>query len=389
MKHQEKFTLQLFLTIALIFPGLVPAAEPTSATQPQAVGDPADADQPSLAEPFEFFGFVNIGWGKTDGAKYRGLTEDGNGDLRNAALQLRYKPWTSTELVVQASHESVGTSPTNQFRDSVELDWLFLSHEFSTGTRVRLGRVPLPIGFYNEIKDVGTALPFYRPSGNFYGEGTWTSDSADGVAVSHPFQIGDWLASVDAYYGEWERIETDGGSLSFGVADINDALGFYAWLESPSGAFRIGVGANRFEAEGGVFLPPGVTDDEETRYLSLQVGDWPWRLRFEISRREFTGGYWQPYYAELVYHAGEKWRFAALYDVGHLYFEIPFFATFDDSVEELFALSASYAWTENLTLKLEHHWTETYGQIEDRAINLFFGEPEDVNLLIASVAWTF
>ena len=342
------------------------------------------------ASRWTLHGFLNLAWGQTDGAKYRGVDEDGTGDLRNAALQLRYQVSKSDEIVVQLAHENVGTSPTNQFREEVEFDWFFWSHEFEQGTRLRVGRVPLPIGIYNEIKDVGTALPFYRPSGNFYGEGTWTSDSVDGLVLSHTFRESKpWSVVVDGYYGSWERIETDGSTLRFGEAQIDEALGIHAWLESPSGAFRVGVGVNEFEASEGLFLAPGVTDEEQTRYFSLQAGGEKVRFNFELSRREFTGGYWQPYYAELLIRPVPRFQIGLLYDVGHLLFEIPFFATFDDQIEELFGIGLAWEARHNLVLKLEHQWVEGFGQIEDRPLNIFFDQPLDVNLLLASASYSF
>ncbi|MEM8932685.1 MAG: hypothetical protein AAGE94_15990 [Acidobacteriota bacterium] len=351
--------------------------------------DAAD-DKPEPSSRYQLFGSLNLGYGETDGPKYRGVRQDGTADLRNAAIQLRYSASPSDELVVQLAHERVGTSPTNAFRDDIEVDWAFWGHTFDDGTSLRIGRVPLPIGFYNEIKDIGTSLPFYRASGNFYGEGTWTSDSVDGIVVSR--ELGDlrgWAVSGDLYAGRWERIETDGGTLSFGEADIRDALGFFVWFDAPSGRFRVGVGANRFEAEGGVFLAPGATDDETTRYLAIEGGGDRWTTRFEISRREFTGGYWQPFYLETVIRPNDRWQLAALYDVGHLRFEVPSFATFDDRIEETFGLAIGYRWTPDLVLKLEHHWVDSYGQIEDRAINIFFDSPASLELTIASLALTF
>ncbi|MEM1202578.1 MAG: hypothetical protein AAGN66_05060 [Acidobacteriota bacterium] len=346
-----------------------------------------DKEAPSK---FRWFGSVSWAYGKTDGVKYRGVTEDGTGDLYNAAFQLRYAWDDRNSAVLQLASERVGTSPTNRFRNDVEVDWLFWDHAFVDGTRLRVGRVPLPIGFYNEIKDIGTALPFYRPSGNFYGEGTWTSDSVDGVVVSRDLaDLSGWLIYGDAYYGEWERIENDGSSLTVGEAEIEDALGFYAWAESPSGRFRLGLGANRFDATGGVFLPPGVSDEEKTRYLSMETSGERWTLRFEISRRTFTGGYWQPYYLELVVRPTDRLQVAAIYDVGHLDFTVPFFASFDDTIEEAQGLAVSYALRSDLVLKAEHHWVEGYGQIEDRSLSFFFDPPESTNLLIVGAAWTF
>lgn len=371
----------LFLTMLLCIAAALHAETPVDEEKDSA---------PSLASKLKFFGYLNAAYGETDGHDYRGATNDGTFDFRTAALQVRFTPTANSEIVVQLANESVGESPTNELRDDLELDWLFYRHRFSNGTQVRIGRVPLPIGIYNEIKDVGVALPFYRPSDNFYGEGTWTSDSVDGLVITHNMELAsDWSFQLDLYYGDWERIETDGNSLRFATADIQDAIGLFAWISPPSSGLRLGFGYNRFKTSGGVFLAPGVFDDEDTSYFSLDGNFEPWSLRFEASRRNFTGGYWQPYYLEVGVQVRSRVKINALYDVGELYYEIPFFATFDDKIEKLWGLSVNYEIRPGWVAKIEHRWTETYGQIEDRPISIFFDEPVDVKLLIVSMAVSF
>lgn len=369
----------LFLLIAaMILPAL-----------PLAAQDEELLDE-NLLEKFTIHGYFSQAWGSTNGHKYRGMPKGGTADLRNAALQLRFAPTEKDELWVQFAHESVGTSPTNEFRHDLEVDWLFYSRKFTLSTRFRIGRVPLPIGIYNEIKDVGTVLPFYRPSGNFYGEGTWTSDTVDGIVFSQTIAAGrPWYLDFDAYYGKWERIETDGNTLTFGVADIKDALGFYLWLNTPVPGLRVGVGANRFDVSGGVYLPPGVSDQEETRYFSFD-GDFDRVVfRSEYSKRTFTGGHWKAFYAELVFRLREKLKLMANYDTGILRFEIPFFATFDDPIEEAVGVGVNYAFRPNLVFKAEHYWLTGYGQIEDQTLNIFFEEPMDTNYVLLSVSVHF
>lgn len=350
----------------------------------------ATPEKSSLASRFKFFGYINVAYGETDHHQYRGATPNGTFDFRSAALQGRFEANPDNEVVIQLANESVGDSPSDALRDDLELDWLFFRHRFKNGTSVRLGRVPLPIGIYNEIKDVGTALPFFRPSDNFYGEGTWTSDSVDGIVITHNFETGaGWNFDLDLYYGEWERIESDGNGRRYAKADISDAVGIFTWVNTPWNGLRVGFGYNQFTATGGAFLAPGVSDDENTRYFSLD-GAWdPVTLRFEASRRNFTGGYWQPYYAELGLQVAAKWKVNALYDVGKLYYAIPFFATFDGDIEELWGLAVNYEIRPGWVAKLEHRWTKTLGQVEDRSLNMFFDQPLDIELTLVSVAVSF
>lgn len=337
----------------------------------------------------KLYGFVNVGYGVSEDHQHRGVPKSGTLDLHTIALQARISPNRRNEFVLQLANEKVGVSPSNELRSDLEVDWLYYHHRLSNGeTSIRLGRVPLPVGIYNEIKDVGVLLPFYRPSGVLYGDGTWTSDSVDGLVLSHRFVTPKWSFDADLYYGEWDRIETDGvGGID--VADIKNALGFWLWINTPVDGLRFGLGGNRFDASGGVFLAPGVTDREETVYYSLDADFDRFRLRAEYSKREFTGGNWNPFYVELDVGITERLRASALYDTGELLFEIPFFATFDGKVEEIYGLGARFYVKPNLVVKLERQWFEGYGQIEDVDLSIFFDEPVKANLWILSASLSF
>ncbi len=350
----------------------------------------AEDQDPNDRSKLSIHGYLSLAFGISDGHQYRGVTDDGTTELRNAAIQLRYALTKKDEFVFQISNESVGESPTNELRDPVELDWVFYHRQLSDNTTLRLGRVPLPIGIYNEIKDVGTLLPFYRPAGNFYGEGTWTSDTVDGLVLSHTLAPdAEWHLHLEAYYGSWDRIEQDGNTLSVGVADIDNGAGFYLWLNTPHPGVRFGVGANRFDASGGVYLPPGVEDEEKTRYASFEAAFDRVTFRSEYSRRTFTGGNWQAFYVELTVRLSPKLQLMGIYDLGHLHYAIPFFATFDDDMEEAVGVGVNYAFRDDLVFKAEHHWVEGYGQIEDQTVNFFFDEPLETNYLLLSLSTHF
>ena len=50
-------------------------------------------------------------------------------------------------------------SPFQVFQPDVALDWLFYEHRFADGA-VKVGRVKIPFGIYNEVRDVGTLLAY-------------------------------------------------------------------------------------------------------------------------------------------------------------------------------------------------------------------------------------
>ena len=343
-----------------------------------------------LLSKTNFHGYANQGFGFTDGRKYRGVTESGTLDLRTAALQVRFAATSKDEVVLQLSHEKVGTSPSNELRDEAQFEWLFYRRSFNNGLELKVGRVPLPIGIYSEVKDAGVVIPFFRRSSNYYGEGTWASDTVDGAVLSYTFaKNSPWSVDAEIFGGSWERIESDSTTLSFDVADVDDSYGGFLWLNTPVSGLRFGFGYNRYDVSGGLFLPPGVVDTETTRYFSIDADFDRFTARFETYDNEFTGGYWRPYYLEFIYRLNERWQLMAVRDVGILKIEIPGFATFEDELDELWGAGVAFRFKPNVIFKAEHQWARGFGQIEDRPINYFFEDPARLNLVILSASVAF
>ena len=126
----------------------------------------------------------------------------------------------------------------------IELDWAFYERRLADNTSIKVGRVQIPLGIFNEIRDVGTILPFYRPPFVMYREGTFTSETVDGVVLSHTFAAeSDWSLDFDVYGGEWELVETDFQveTAEPFIARAEDAWGVQLWLNTPLSGLRFGL----------------------------------------------------------------------------------------------------------------------------------------------------
>jgi hypothetical protein len=348
---------------------------------------PAPA-QEGLLSKLSIHGFLNQAFAIADGHQVLGITEDGTADYRSVALQFRYALTDLDQFVLQFSHEVLGKAPSNSLREDVELDWAYYARSFGTNTSVRLGRVPLPVGIFNETKDVGTLLPFFRASPSIYGDGTWTSDTIDGVVVSQVFAgSSSWALNADIYYGSWERIEGDPSINAVGLADVDNAVGTQLWLSTPVEGLRLGVGASRMDVSGGLFQP-GFVSRQDNFYYSVDADFERVAVRAEYYDNHYLGGFWKALYLELLYRPTARLTLMANYDHGDLKFTIPDFAVFDDNWSKDFALGVNYKVRPDLVLKLEHHWHEGY-DIEGESLNSFFQDQLKVNYAIASLAVSF
>lgn len=203
---------------------------------------------------FSFNAYLTQAWGETDGGQVLGLDQDGTFDYRNAALLARYQLTPNDRFVVQLSHEKIGSSPLGSVRDDLEIDWAFYEHRFKGGYEARLGRVPIPFGIYNEIRDVGTLLEFYRPPVGIYFEGAFSSEAVDGLVVSKEFFAdSSWSLGVDLYAGSWDRPEFLAPTIYEGEA--KQGRGAQLWLGTPLEGLRFGLAFQRFnQADAAVFF---------------------------------------------------------------------------------------------------------------------------------------
>jgi hypothetical protein len=341
------------------------------------------------AEPkVTFHGYLSQAFGISDDNQYLGITSDGTTEYRTAALQFRYVPSDKDGFVLQLSHEVLGASATNQLRSDVELDWVYYERRLGEASLVRIGRVPLPIGIYNEIKDVGTLLPFYRASTGIYGDGTWTSDTVDGVVVSHPIALGSrWSLDTDFYYGNWKRIEDDTSVPRVSIADITNAFGTQLWLNTPVEGVRLGFGANRIDATGGEFQK-GFTDTQKNFYYSLDASFERVMVRVEYYDDRYTGGDWKAIYGEVVVKATDRLRLMANMERGDMKFTVPDFAVFEGNWNKEVGVGLNYAFRPDLVLKVEHHWHEGY-DIEAQPVDAFFGPQLKADYALVSLSYSF
>lgn len=295
-----------------------------------------------------------------------GIPEGGTTNYRDMALQFRYEMSEKDVFVVQFSSRTIGTSPLQDFGDDIELDWAFYERRLTDETSLKVGRVQIPLGIYNELRDVGTVLPLYRPSSLFYGEGTFTSETVDGLALSHIFFAdSSWNLEASVYAGEWEAINFVPDLVSE-ISRATDAYGYQLWLVSPWDV-RVGTGLVSFIQEGGGFLEP-LNGRRDIFHASLDATFGRFMLQAEGKQETgvlllVQGQLFELDVAEWYVLAGfsltEKLRIFAQAETA--YFRSRFIPLgINDSgrdQREDVALALNYSFTPSIVLKAEYHWT--------------------------------
>jgi len=383
-------TALLLLVPALAVPQ-ARAEEPPAG--PAATTGPAGGDQPETspaAEPgvaaelaskmtFHLNGYLTQAYGRSDGDQILGIPKAGTADYRTSAIQLRVDMGHEDSFSIQLGNDRLGSSPDQKFSPEVGIDWLFYVHRFGN-LAVKVGRVKIPFGIYNEVRDVGTLLPFYRPSSDFYGTGSFTTETVDGAELSYSALDlgGGFQLDADLYAGDWEflAITSEEGLVQ---SKARGSVGGELWVTTPLRGLRLGGGGMRYTAE-----TPGIPNaSSHTEHASLE-----WELgraaaHVEVKRRVSGDARATAGYVHLGARIFPKVTVNVQGEISDLDIkEVPSTIHLDRDL----AAGVNYSFRDNLVLKLEHHWNRGY--FTDVPPDLF-GPPSKTRFFLVSLSTTF
>ncbi|MCB0299094.1 MAG: hypothetical protein KDE52_03505, partial [Calditrichaeota bacterium] len=76
----------------------------------------------------------------------------------------------SNNFIVQLTHKRLGLNPLMEITRDIELDWGFFEHRPTPSSYIKFGKVSLPLGIFNEVRDVGVLIPFFFFPSSVYGK---------------------------------------------------------------------------------------------------------------------------------------------------------------------------------------------------------------------------
>ena len=333
-------------------------------------------------------GFFTQAYAATDGSTFFGIPEEGTGNYQTMALQVSFLPSPRDTFVVQLDRETLGESRLGELRGQVEVDWAFYARDLNDSLTLRAGRMPLPLGIFNEIRDVGTLLPFYRPPVALYLDGLFIAERIDGLQLGYRQDLGEWRMESFLYGGAWEVAEAP---LYRGTGQpvrkkAQDVLGTQLWLGTPIDGLRLGMSYYQYSAELEDLAAEG--EDRRQAWRLSADGDFgAWLLRGEYAAAQGRTGKGSGWYVQAGYRPTRRLGIyaeiqrAALetrYRVGGSVERWPF--------HEEESLSINVYLRPNWVVKAEYHWATTtlveeYETAEDW--------PVDVGVGIVSLSFSF
>jgi hypothetical protein len=356
------------------------------------------------------FGHLTQAYGKSDRGTIQATTEGGTTDVGNIAVQFRWEISAQETAVVQLSHERRAGDIFTPNQGEFEIDWAFYERRFAENTTLKVGRLNVPIGIYNEIRDVGTLLPFLNLPISFYSGVLSTAETVDGISISHIFAArSDWDLEVDFYYGGWDtaqqRVEP---GARFGIvnqeARAEDGIGVQLWLNTPIRGLRLGAGGLRWLLDGPI-SPPAVKDRWNSLHLSLDLSVDPWIVRSEYRRWEFDqdfGGFLnlgislpakakrEGFYTQVGFWPTPKIGLFGQFEKTRLENSLGLLPDAYDFHEDR-ALSLNYRFRPSLVARVEYHWAETQFPLGEVLGSTPLDGPNagDVNWLIVALSASF
>ena len=325
-------------------------------------------------------GYLSQAYAKSENHQIFGIPTDGTTDYRDLALQLRYDQSKSNIFVVQVGQQRLGDSPLAESLQDVELDWAFYQRNVTERFSFKAGRIPLPLGIFNEASGAGATFPFYRPPDEFYVR-QYTSKTLEGALGSLSLDgPAKWSFDIDGYFGQWKVEQWSNGA---GRADARDAYGAQLWANTPIEGVRIGGGAYRCTVE----PAPNRAVDYLMAHASIDADLDRWRFAAEYlsGNLDYYGRY-RAYYAQAGVNLTDRTSVHLRGATARMRTST-YGRTSSARISDDIGLAVNYALQPGLLFKLEGHTNE--GLLREDIPRSLSGTPAKTRYFIASVVASF
>jgi hypothetical protein len=205
----------------------------------------AAASAQNPIDRLELHGSLNAAYGRSDTLGVYGVPQKGTSDYRVFTLQTRFAITENDQVVAQVFNRRLGTSPLAGAISDVTMQWAYWQHREGDLT-VKVGRNPLPRGLLNEVRYIGTVLPFFRPPMELQSD---AFDAIDGVVASYRRELGAGIGLEQfAFFGgsEWRAVATTSTGTQVRVARTENMFGGQSYVTLPVANAKLGLYGARY-----------------------------------------------------------------------------------------------------------------------------------------------
>jgi hypothetical protein len=255
----------------------------------------------------------------------------------------------------------------------VNLKVAYYGFRLADRAEIKLGRIEVPLGLFNQVRRLGTLHPFSRVASDFYREGGPSTQSVDGIGVSLE---GPGETVLDLFWGEYDFQEGLLETLEFTAEDV---IGGELRYRPQIGSLQLVLGAGYLEyTTVGTLLFPETPHDRSGYWGFLEVDAERYFFRAEGRVYEGTGRpdlapfgpfdasfRFTPLYAEAGVRRG-RWMAGLRFEQADVGSDLSgaFILHQDNRQRESITLAASRELGRGFLVKLEHSW-HRYGLVQD------------------------
>lgn len=303
---------------------------------------------------------LNAGYGRSSDLPTLGVPLKGTSDYRIFTLQTRYKLTEKDEFVGQFLNRRFGSSPLASALGDVTAQWAYWNHRFDAGNatgNLKVGRTPLPRGLLNEVRYIGSVLPFFRPSMEAYSD---AFDALDGATVSIRKPLGNFFVEGHGFFGgsDWRSVVTTSTGQDVRIQRMENYYGSQLYLDVPFANIRLGAHAARMEVR-----TPTARGMMTNTFVSAQSQFSRYTLRAEQSNLNgFTPARDNHHkYFQAIAQVTDRVQLAGEHTISRsrLFFTTPGLRSVLPSVTSTGG-AATFQVAPGTQLKFEHHWRAGY-----------------------------
>lgn len=300
-------------------------------------GWPSTAMAVDLGEDVELHGYGHVGFLATDVNRYLKADSGGTEDYRDMALLFTAK----------LNERSKAWAQFYSIYGKARVDWAFVDYQVANGPTLRLGQIKLPVGLYNETRDV----EFIRPSSLkpflYHDAAQIADESYRGLGLAYDHDLGGGNLSWDAYAGRVVEFES-GEQRHKGL--VGGRVTYQTPVDGLSAMFS--VYSTRMEV-----AETGETGRKKASIWSLDYTRDALDLKAEYGRKTALGETGETWYGQAAYTLRERWTPYFRYD-----YITTDRANRDDPsfCQRAKVVGLGYRFNDHLGLRLETHFNHGY-----------------------------
>jgi len=321
----------------------------------------ASAQAGDLSDRFDVHGYGFQSYAQASANAYLGADKHGTWDNNFLGLVVAATLTDQSKLWAQLEDTSGG---------GARFTWAFVDYQVNDALRVHVGRVKLPLGFYNEIINAKSLQPSALEPALYQRAADMVHDAYHGVGVDYEQDLGGGHLLWQGFGGNVYDVDPP--------VDSRDRRAFGGRLtyRTPIDGLRLILSGYRTQVEK---LADHTMSNEDRAIVSAEFVRDAWDLKAEYGTHKFVGVSSYAYYVQGAYTVAEKWTPYVRYD----------YVTTDKSQrkdssfsQKTVAVGLGYKVGANIGLKVENHFNNGYalpvasGEVAQgagtRKWNLFF-----------------